>query len=87
MFGITNAFNPGSHYDLVTRLLAIIVLGGFGSFRGAIVAAIVIIVVEDTASVLTAPVWAPFIFFVVLVGALVVRPQGLFGKKLRDSRA
>jgi branched-chain amino acid transport system permease protein len=87
MFGITNSFNPGSHYDLIGRLLAIIVVGGFGSFRGAIVAAIGIIVIEDTTSVLTAPVWGNFTFFLVLIGMLIVRPQGMFGKKLRDSRA
>jgi branched-chain amino acid transport system permease protein len=87
MFGLTNSFNPGSHYDLITRLLAVIVLGGFGSFRGAVVAAVAIIVIEDTASVLTAPVWGNLTFFVVLIGMLIVRPQGLFGRKLRDSRA
>src|SRR5207253_3037848 len=36
VFGITSAFNPGSHYDLISRLLTIIVLGGLGSLRGAI---------------------------------------------------
>src|SRR5207302_2118082 len=40
VFGITNAFNPGSHYDLISRLLTIIVLGGLGSLRGAIIAAL-----------------------------------------------
>ena len=33
-------FNPGSHYDLISRLLTIIVLGGLGSLGGAIVAAL-----------------------------------------------
>ena len=30
-FGATTAFVPGSHYDLISRLLAIIVFGGMGS--------------------------------------------------------
>src|SRR5437667_2959930 len=34
-FGATNLFNPNSHYDLISRLLVIIVLGGLGSMRGA----------------------------------------------------
>jgi branched-chain amino acid transport system permease protein len=86
MFGITNAFDPGSHYDLILILLAIIVVGGFGSFRGAIIAAVAILVIEDVASVMIAPVWGGFSFFVILIVMLIVRPQGLFGQKLRDAR-
>jgi branched-chain amino acid transport system permease protein len=87
MFGLTNAFDPGSHYDLILVLLAIIVVGGFGSFRGAIVAAIAILVIENVVGVVIAPIWGSFSFFVVLIATLIVRPQGLFGQKLRDARA
>ena len=31
VYGMMNSFNPGSHYDLISRLLTIIVLGGLGS--------------------------------------------------------
>ena len=84
VFGITNAFNPGSHYDLISRLLTIIVLGGLGSLRGAIIAALVMLVSEDITSVLISPVWASFVFFVILVLVLLVRPQGLYGVRVRD---
>jgi branched-chain amino acid transport system permease protein len=84
VFGMTNAFNPGSHYDLISRLLTIIVLGGLGSLRGAVIAALVMLVTEDVTSVVTSPVWASFAFFVVLVLVLLVRPQGLYGVRVRD---
>jgi branched-chain amino acid transport system permease protein len=84
IFGITNAFNPGSHYDLISRLLTIIVLGGLGSLRGAIVAALIMLVTEDIASVVISPVWASFAFFVILVAVLIVRPQGLYGVRVRE---
>lgn len=84
VFGITNAFNPGSHYDLISRLLTIIVLGGLGSLRGAIIAALVMLVSEDITSVVISPVWASFVFFVILVLVLLVRPQGLYGVRVRD---
>lgn len=84
IFGITNAFNPGSHYDLISRLLTIIVLGGLGSLRGAIVAALIMLVTEDITSVIVSPVWASFVFFVILVAVLVVRPQGLYGVRVRE---
>src|SRR3989441_1091369 len=84
VFGITNAFNPGSHYDLISRLLTIIVLGGLGSLRGAIIAALIMLVTEDITAVLISPVWANFVFFVILVTVLIVRPQGLYGVRVRD---
>jgi branched-chain amino acid transport system permease protein len=84
IFGVTNAFNPGSHYDLISRLLTIIVLGGLGSLRGAIIAAIAMLIVEDVTSVVISPVWASFAFFALLVIVLVVRPQGLYGIRVRE---
>ena len=39
VFGATNAFNPNSGYDLISRLLAIVILGGLGSIGGAMAAA------------------------------------------------
>ena len=83
-FGITATFTPGSHYDLISRLLAIVVLGGLGSLRGAIIAALGMLVAEDITSVLVSPAWADFVFFAVLVLVLVVRPQGLYGVRLRE---
>jgi branched-chain amino acid transport system permease protein len=84
VFGITTAFNPGSHYDLISRLLTIIVLGGLGSLRGAVIAALVMLVSEDITAVLISPVWASFVFFVILVMVLLFRPQGLYGVRVRD---
>jgi branched-chain amino acid transport system permease protein len=84
VFGITNVFNPGSHYDLISRLLTIIVLGGLGSLRGAIVGAMVMLVTTDVTAVVISPVWSSFVFFVILVCVLVVRPQGLYGVTVRD---
>ena len=40
MFGATNSFNPNSGYDLISRLLAIIILGGLGSIGGALAASV-----------------------------------------------
>lgn len=79
VFGMVWPFNPGSHYDLISRLLTIIVLGGMGSLRGTVVAALFMGVAEAVFSVTISPTWAPMSFFIVLIAILVVRPQGLFG--------
>jgi branched-chain amino acid transport system permease protein len=79
-FGATNAFNAGSSYDLISRLLAIIIFGGMGSLSGALIASVGMLVIEDVTSVVWSPVWASTVFFILLVIILLVRPQGLFGQ-------
>jgi branched-chain amino acid transport system permease protein len=79
VFGATTAFNPNSGYDLISRLLAIVILGGMGSIGGAMAAAIFMLVVNDVVSVAWSPTWAPLVFFAALVIVLSIRPQGLFG--------
>ncbi len=79
-YGATSAFNPASHLDLISRLLVIIILGGMGSMRGASIASVVMLVIEDVTSVVWSPVWANTVFFALLVLILLVRPHGLFGQ-------
>jgi branched-chain amino acid transport system permease protein len=79
-YGATSAFNPASHLDLISRLLVIIILGGMGSMKGAPVASVVMLVIEDVTSVVWSPVWANTVFFALLVIVLLVRPRGLFGQ-------
>ncbi|HEY3869076.1 MAG TPA: branched-chain amino acid ABC transporter permease [Actinocrinis sp.] len=81
VYGATNTFNPDSGYDLISRLLVIVVLGGLGSIGGALVAAVVTLVIEDVTAVLWSPVWSSTVFFGVLVLVLLVRPSGLFGAR------
>jgi branched-chain amino acid transport system permease protein len=81
IYGATNAFNASSSYDLISRLLVIIVLGGMGSIGGALAAGVFMITVEDMVSVIWGPVWSSLTFFLILVIILSVRPQGIFGKQ------
>ncbi len=81
IFGTTNAFNAASSYDLISRLLVIVILGGFGSVGGALVAAIFMLVIQDVVAVTWSPLWGQTVFYFVLVVVLLVRPQGLFGRQ------
>jgi branched-chain amino acid transport system permease protein len=80
VFGATNAFNPNTGYDLISRLLAIVILGGMGSIGGAMGAAVFLLVLSDVVAVAWSPTWAPLVFFAALVVVLSIRPQGLFGR-------
>ena len=81
VYGATNAFNASTSYDLISRLLTIIVLGGMGSLGGALLAAILMVTLGDVVAVVWSPIWSSPTFFFVLIIVLSLRPQGLFGKQ------
>ncbi|MCW2883352.1 MAG: branched-chain amino acid transport system permease protein [Streptosporangiaceae bacterium] len=85
VFGLIYPFNSGSHYDLISQLLSVVVLGGLGSLGGAIVAGVLIGVASSVVSVAWSPTWSQFTFFVVLLAVLLVRPRGLFGTVMRGA--
>jgi branched-chain amino acid transport system permease protein len=80
VFGSIMPFNANSGYDLISRLLAIIIFGGMGSLSGAMIAAVFALVVEDVTAIVWSPTWASTVFFVLLIVILLARPQGLLGK-------
>lgn len=79
-YGATTLFNASSSYDLISRLLVIIVLGGMGSLRGTFFASLFMLIVSDLTTAIWGSQWASVVFFVLLVALLVFRPQGLFGR-------
>ena len=85
VYGLLYSFNSGSHYDLISRLLSIVVLGGLGSIGGSIVGALVMGVVASLVAALGPPIWSDFSFFIVLLAVLLLRPRGLFGASLRGA--
>ena len=80
VFGATNSFNPSSGYDLISRLLSIVILAGLGSIGGALIAAIFMVTLEDVVSVVWSPVWATLVYYASLIVVLSFMPNGLFGK-------
>jgi branched-chain amino acid transport system permease protein len=80
-FGATNGFDANSAYDLISRLLAIIVFGGMGSLSGALIASVGMLVIEDVVAQVWQQNWATTVFFILLVVIMVLRPQGLLGQK------
>jgi branched-chain amino acid transport system permease protein len=64
------------------KALAIIVLGGLGDVRGALIAALALGVVESFGTIyLSAYLDRDAIAFAFLIAVLMLRPQGLFGRR------
>lgn len=75
-------FFPGKHWQWIAILMSLIVLGGLGSLLGAFVGAVLLAVAAAFVSNYFGPTWSPMTFFLALFLILIIRPQGLFGKKL-----
>jgi branched-chain amino acid transport system permease protein len=85
VYGLLYPFNSGSHYDLISRLLSIVLLGGLGSIGGAVVGALIVSVSSAVVASTISPTWSEMTFFVILLLVLLIRPQGLFGTAARGA--
>jgi branched-chain amino acid transport system permease protein len=81
VFGATSGgINPNSGYDLISRLLAVIILGGLGSIGGALAASVFMLTAEAIVDIWQ-PTWSVAVFYAALVLVLTFRPRGLFGRQ------
>jgi branched-subunit amino acid ABC-type transport system permease component len=71
---------PGLDATVLILALVVVVIGGLGSVRGALVGALVIGQIDTVGRVLL-PDFASFVLFGALALVLVLRPQGLFGTR------
>jgi branched-subunit amino acid ABC-type transport system permease component len=69
---------PGLDSTILILALVVVVIGGLGSVRGALVAALLIGQIESTGRALLSDL-ASFLLFGALAVVLAVRPRGLFG--------
>ncbi len=60
---------------------AIIILGGLGSIKGAIIGGLLYGIVEQLATLFFGGVWGSAVAFAMLIIVLIIRPNGIFGEK------
>jgi branched-chain amino acid transport system permease protein len=70
---------PGADTEILTYALVVVVLGGLGSIRGAIVGSLVVGLIYTFGQSLV-PSLAYFVLFAPMALVLIFRPQGLFGR-------
>ena len=70
------------HIGLLTgfKALAAAIVGGIGSVPGALLGGLMIAAVEAAAAGLGLSAWKEVLVFLLLVGVLAIRPDGLFGR-------
>jgi branched-chain amino acid transport system permease protein len=81
LFGIIFPFNPYIGALPTIKTFAIIILGGLGSIKGAIIGGLLFGIAENLASATLGGIWGDAIAFALLIIVLILRPEGLFGEK------
>ena len=65
----------------IVTIFVIVVLGGLGSVPGAVIAALLVGIIRSGAGFMFGTAWGELAYFAVFLLVLIVRPQGLFGRR------
>jgi branched-chain amino acid transport system permease protein len=65
--------------ELIVEAFAVVVIGGLGSMRGALAGALVVGLLRAVA-IAVYPTLEMLLIYLIVIGVLVIRPRGLFGK-------
>lgn len=74
--------NPVMGIPLAVKYMCVVVLGGLGSLVGSGLGGLILGVSESFTAFYFGSEWSPTIAFILLIVILIVKPEGLFGKKV-----
>lgn len=71
---------PTMGRDFVLIAFSVVIIGGMGSIKGAVIAGLLLTQIQSISSLFISPVWSDPLLFAIMVAVLMWRPQGLFGR-------
>jgi branched-chain amino acid transport system permease protein len=71
---------PTMGRDFVLIAFSVVIIGGMGSLKGAVIAGLLLTQVQSISSLYISPVWSDPLLFGIMVLVLMWRPHGLFGR-------
>lgn len=74
------SIEPFMGLGLTLKYLAIMIVGGMGSLPGALLGGLIVALSESYTTYYLGAHWSPLVAFIILILALLLRPQGLLGK-------
>jgi branched-chain amino acid transport system permease protein len=73
-------FSPGVGETFALTAFVVVAFGGFGSVPGALVAGLLIGVIQSLSAYWFGPIYKDVVVYALFVAILWIRPEGLFGK-------
>ncbi|MEW6088774.1 MAG: branched-chain amino acid ABC transporter permease [bacterium] len=81
--GLEVQLRPVMGWDVLLPVFAGVILGGIGSPYGAMAGGMIIGISQEVSTVFINPAYKSVVSFIILILVLLIRPEGLFGKKER----
>ncbi len=78
--GALTNLRPELGFELLLPIFAAVILGGIGNPFGSLSAGLVLGVVIELSTLVVEPRWKVTFGFIALIIALIIRPQGIFGR-------
>jgi branched-chain amino acid transport system permease protein len=78
--------DPQMGSRFLIKIFAVVIIGGMGSYSGAIAGALLLGVVEVLGGYRFGQVAGSAVVYLVMIGVLLVRPRGLFGFGVRGMK-
>lgn len=75
--------SPGMGTEPLTKALVVVIFGGIGTISGPILAAYTIGLIEAASSYFLGLYWTPSVLFLLMIAALMIRPEGLLAVQKR----
>ena len=82
VFALSNTLAPAHAYEWFGIVFAVVILGGIGNLLGSLFAGVGVGAFSGVVSVVWDPSYEPFALFLAIIVALVLRPQGLFKRRV-----
>ena len=82
VFALSNTLTPAHAYEWFGIVFAVVILGGIGNLLGALYAGVGVGAFSAIVSVLWDPSYEPLVLFLAIIVALVLRPQGVFARRV-----
>lgn len=81
LVSMTEQVSPFMGFPFTIAAFVVIILGGLGNLAGGIAAGLVLGFVQTYGVALTSSAWASILLYGVFVAVLLLRPEGLLGKR------
>jgi branched-chain amino acid transport system permease protein len=80
LIGSTRFMSPTMGSDPLMKALIVVIFGGIAQFTGPIYAAFIVGLLESSMTYFVGLYWSPTVLFCVMIGVLIIKPEGLFGR-------
>lgn len=81
LLGAIRFITPTMGAEPLTKALIVAIFGGLGNIGGAVGAAYIIGLLEALGQTFVGLYWTPTLLFIIMIVVLLLRPNGLFGRK------